>query len=156
MMIKEIKIDKYYWKLHPKVNILGGPNGSGKTWLLEKVYYNFLYNKNIIFIANDSMDYENDLDKDAFKLIPFKNSSGLKRLSLLFKAAKQRPEILLIDDAELHLHVDIQRILLKTLLSFSPKTQFIVTTHGPAIISGWYDNVKEISQILIDSENNGK
>ncbi len=43
--------------------------------------------------------------------------------------------VVLIDEIELHLHPGLQRTVLPTLQSIFPKTQFVVTTHSPQVIS---------------------
>lgn len=43
--------------------------------------------------------------------------------------------VVLIDEIELHLHPGLQRTVLPTLQSVFPKTQFVVTTHSPQVIS---------------------
>ena len=43
--------------------------------------------------------------------------------------------IVLIDEIETHLHVDLQKKVLRFLSNFFPKIQFIVTTHSPFILS---------------------
>jgi predicted ATP-binding protein involved in virulence len=45
------------------------------------------------------------------------------------------PAIVLIDEVELHLHPGWQQTILPTLLKIFPKTQFIVTTHSPQVLS---------------------
>lgn len=43
--------------------------------------------------------------------------------------------IVLIDEIELHLHPEWQRMIIPTLLKTFPQTQFIITTHSPQILS---------------------
>lgn len=43
--------------------------------------------------------------------------------------------IVLIDEVEAHLHVSLQKKILKFLTEFFPNIQFIVTTHSPFVIS---------------------
>lgn len=43
--------------------------------------------------------------------------------------------VVLIDEIETHLHVDLQKKVLPFLAKFFPKTQFIVTTHSPFVLS---------------------
>jgi predicted ATP-binding protein involved in virulence len=47
--------------------------------------------------------------------------------------------IILIDEAELHLHPRWQRILLRRLTKTFPHCQFIITTHSPLLISDYKD-----------------
>lgn len=45
------------------------------------------------------------------------------------------PGIVLIDEPELHLHLDLQYQIMPLLTDLFPKVQFIVATHSPAVIS---------------------
>ena len=45
------------------------------------------------------------------------------------------PGIVLIDEPELHLHIELQYEILPLLTSFFPNIQFIVATHSPAVAS---------------------
>ena len=46
----------------------------------------------------------------------------------------------LIDEIDLHLHVRWQRTVLQQLTTLFPKTQFIITTHSPAVVQAAIDN----------------
>ena len=46
----------------------------------------------------------------------------------------------LIDEVDLHLHVRWQRTVLRQLTTLFPGTQFIVTTHSPAVVQGALDD----------------
>ncbi len=50
------------------------------------------------------------------------------------KAGLETPGIVLIDEIDLHLHPEWQRLIVKQLSTNFPKIQFIVTTHSPIII----------------------
>ena len=45
--------------------------------------------------------------------------------------------VMFIDEPELTLHMDWQRVLLPILLEIAPKTQFIVATHAATIYSSY-------------------
>lgn len=140
---------QFDWKLDPHVNILGGPCGSGKTTILEILRDRFVKEgKTVVYVRDMDLDGE-EIDEDVLKILP-NPSRGQQRLSILYKAIKIKPDVLIIDNPEIWLHVDIQKKLLTNLRSISLDTQIIVATHGPSIIDGWYDRVKEISQILIN------
>jgi hypothetical protein len=47
--------------------------------------------------------------------------------------------IVVIDEIDLHLHVRWQRTVLQQLTELFPKTQFLVTTHSPAVVQGAID-----------------
>ena len=46
-----------------------------------------------------------------------------------------KPGIVLIDEAENHLHLELQRRVLRTLTTLFPNIQFIVTTHSPFVLN---------------------
>lgn len=51
------------------------------------------------------------------------------------EAAKQTPGVVLIDEVDMHLHPEWQQVVLKCLSTAFPKTQLIVTTHSPQVLS---------------------
>jgi predicted ATP-binding protein involved in virulence len=53
---------------------------------------------------------------------------------LLGDAVRQTPGVVLIDELDLHLHPNWQRIVVGKLMEAFPKVQFIGTTHSPFII----------------------
>ena len=67
-----------------------------------------------------------------------KLSSGEKQmLSFLCYNAFYKDTAIFIDEPELSLHVDWQRLLLPTLLDQSTGNQFFIATHSPFIFSGY-------------------
>lgn len=50
--------------------------------------------------------------------------------------AKEIRGIVAIDEIDVHLHTDLQNIILPTLIKIFPKIQFIITTHSPLFILG--------------------
>lgn len=57
------------------------------------------------------------------------------------------PGIVFIDEIETHLHIELQRNIMKMLETFFPNIQFIVTTHSPFILSSMENAV------IFDLEN---
>jgi len=58
--------------------------------------------------------------------------------------------IVLIDEIDVHLHVELQKDILPMLTSFFPNIQFIITTHSPFVLSSLsnaviYDLEKQIN-----------
>jgi predicted ATPase len=53
----------------------------------------------------------------------------------------EQPAIALIDELETHLHIELQKRALPFLTKMFPKTQFIVATHSPFVISSIDDAV---------------
>lgn len=71
--------------------------------------------------------------------------------------AYDMPGIVMIDEIETHLHLELQRNIMRMLTSFFPNIQFIVTTHSPFILNSVgnaiiYDLEKEI--LVKDGLNN--
>lgn len=56
------------------------------------------------------------------------------------------PGIVLIDDAELHLHPQWQRTIIQQLVRTFPQVQFIVSTHSPIIVVG-ASNIAQVVQL---------
>lgn len=77
-------------------------------------------------------------------------STGEKQLLYLLLTVCNTLEestILLLDEADMGMHIDWKKILLRELLKINPNMQIIAATHSPALIDGWYANVREISQL---------
>jgi predicted ATP-binding protein involved in virulence len=66
----------------------------------------------------------------------YRNIVGMAALNpqLLGDATRQTPGVVLIDELDLHLHPNWQRIVVGKLMEAFPKLQFIGTTHSPFII----------------------
>ena len=67
-------------------------------------------------------------------------SSGEKQLVVMLArialhSKNNYPSIFIIDEPELSLHISWQELFVDALLKASPKTQFILATHAPAIVS---------------------
>lgn len=58
--------------------------------------------------------------------------------------------VVLIDEIDLHLHPEWQRVVLPTLSTFLPNIQFIVTTHSPLVVGSL-----EASNLYLLEEENG-
>lgn len=70
----------------------------------------------------------------------FQLSSGEKQIvimiaHLIFYEDLQQPGVFIIDEPELSLHLAWQEIFVESVTQASPKTQFILATHSPAIIA---------------------
>ncbi len=90
----------------------------------------------------------------ATKINYFQLSTGEKQLLyLLLTVCNTLGEstILLLDEADMGMHIDWKQNLLRELLNLNPNMQVIAATHSPSLIDGWYDNVKEISQLYVSS-----
>ena len=60
------------------------------------------------------------------------------------------PGIVLIDEIETHLHVKLQKKIMRLLTTFFPNIQFIVTTHSPFVLTSLDDAV------VFDMETNSQ
>ena len=49
--------------------------------------------------------------------------------------AYEREGIVLVDEIETHLHLELQKVIMKLLTKIFPNIQFIVTTHSPFVLS---------------------
>ena len=99
----------------------------------------------LTFTRND--DKETDI-------MYFRLSTGEKQLLyILLTVCNTMGEatILLLDEADTGLHIDWKKILLREILAINPNMQVIAATHSPSLIDGWYDNVREVSQLYVDS-----
>jgi len=56
--------------------------------------------------------------------------------SINFEAADQIAGIVVIDEADLHLHLSLQHEVLPKLISLFPKIQFIISVHAPLVALG--------------------
>ena len=99
----------------------------------------FLESKKELLIDSQgelSVKFENGKDARIYEL-----SSGEKQIvtmlgHLIFFEEKyyKEPGIFIIDEPELSLHLAWQEIFVNSILEASPKTQFILATHAPAIV----------------------
>ncbi|MDE5870897.1 MAG: ATP-binding protein [Muribaculaceae bacterium] len=106
-----------------------------------------------------TLTFSRNDDRDS-DIMYFRLSTGEKQLLyLLLTVSNTMGEntILLLDEADMGLHIDWKRILLREILTINPNMQIIAATHSPSLIDGWYENVREVSQLYTDSltENKG-
>ncbi len=108
--------------------------------------------------VNDLFQYEGIKVTDTLTLGETQNalsseklSSGEKQmLSFLCYNAFHNDDIIFIDEPELSLHVDWQRLLFPTLLAQKTNNQFIVATHSPFIYSKYSDK-----ELIIGEDRGG-
>lgn len=72
-------------------------------------------------------------------------------IMLMVSNTKQEPYIFFMDEPDLALHVKWKQMLIKRIMDLNPNLQLIVSTHSPSVIEGWYNNVKEISQLEVNN-----
>lgn len=89
---------------------------------------------------------------DDGKRIPlYKLSSGEKQLIYIFLKVllhNQQECIIFMDEPEISLHIDWQKILLSKILELNPKAQLIVASHSPSLImNGWSEHIINVQDI---------
>jgi ABC-type cobalamin/Fe3+-siderophores transport system ATPase subunit len=86
-------------------------------------------------------------------LTPYQLSSGEKQILVILLTVlveDHEPYVLLMDEPEVSLHIEWQKVLIKTIISLNPNVQLILTTHSPAVImDGWTDKITEVGEITI-------
>lgn len=108
----------------------------------------FLESKKELLIDSQgelSVKFTNGKDAKIYEL-----SSGEKQIvtmlgHLIFFEEKynKEPGIFIIDEPELSLHLAWQEIFVNSILEASPKTQFILATHAPAIVGQYSEDLCE-------------
>ena len=82
-----------------------------------------------------SLDQLSDGYKSAISLIAdIAYRMSMLNPQLFDLVLEETPGVVLIDEVDLHLHPAWQHKILRDLLDFFPKVQFIVSTHAPAVI----------------------
>jgi len=106
---------------------------------LEDIASNFLKegNKSLHIAADGEIKVR--LKNKTFANV-FELSSGEKQIiimiaHLIFEEDQKPSGIFIIDEPELSLHIAWQEIFIDSITEASPKTQFILATHSPSIIS---------------------
>ncbi|MBD5243525.1 MAG: ATP-binding protein [Bacteroides sp.] len=115
----------------------------------EKSVKNFMTGYTILDTAKLIFAPESN---DEQKISYYHLSTGEKQLLYLLLTVTNTLEestILLLDEADLGMHLDWKKKLLRELLTINPNMQIIAATHSPSLIEGWYDNVRDISQLII-------
>lgn len=80
-------------------------------------------------------------------------SSGEKQVLLLLlmvSNTQQEPCVFFMDEPDLALHIRWKQMLIKELRAINPNMQIIMSTHSPSVIEGWYDNVREVNQLIVE------
>lgn len=86
-------------------------------------------------------------------LSPYQLSAGEKQILIILLYAlvqDERNSTFFMDEPEISLHVDWQKVLIKKIRELNPNAQIFIATHSPAIImEGWLDKVTEIRDIIV-------
>lgn len=60
---------------------------------------------------------------------------------------------MIIDEIDLHLHIDLQNKVLPELIKLFPKVQFIITTHSPFFLAGLSETFAQEEYLLVNMPN---
>ncbi len=86
-------------------------------------------------------------------LTPYQLSSGEKQMLMILLTVlveDQEPYVLFMDEPEISLHIEWQKMLIRTIIQLNPNVQLILTTHSPAVImDGWTDCITEVGEITV-------
>lgn len=135
MMLEMLKNGDHEINNHP---ILSGYND-----LVEQCFKFFNYTS----FEGTKLIFENS---DGIEIPYTRLSMGQKQLLyILLKVTnmQKKPGILIMDEPDLAMHVEWQKVLLKSLRHLNPNMQLVVCTHAPRMITGWQECVKEVGQL---------
>ena len=96
---------------------------------------------------------ENEIrfDQMGEMLTPYQLSSGEKQILVILLTVlveDRQPTVLFMDEPEISLHIEWQKVLINNIFKLNPDVQIILTTHSPAVImDGWMENVTEVGDI---------
>ncbi|MBR0036368.1 MAG: AAA family ATPase [Bacteroidales bacterium] len=89
-----------------------------------------------------------------------KLSAGEKQILLLLFTLflmEDKPNVILLDEPEISLHVEWQDRLINLMLDINPNCQIIMTTHSPSIFAdGWEDKLVFMSDLITTPETSVK
>lgn len=112
----------------------------GPFTALENMVMSIFHKKGIEMNTITFGDWENAISSD-------KLSAGEKQmLSFLCYNTFSKNKIIFIDEPELSLHPDWQRLLIPTLLKQGNNNQFFIATHSPFIYTKYADKEKVLSE----------
>lgn len=88
----------------------------------------------------------------------FSLSTGEKQLLYILLTVSNtlgESTVLLLDEVDTGLHIDWKKKLLMEILTINPNVQIIAATHSPSLIDGWYDKVREVTQLYVTDKEPG-
>lgn len=109
----------------------------------------------VFYLSDENACQTNNLTKRYVTLDQL--SSGEKQLLLILTTVflqEERPNVLLMDEPEISLHIEWQDRLVSILRELNPNCQLILTTHSPNIFaSGWEDRIVFMEDLITDSKH---
>lgn len=163
--IGEITQGRVELEFNPRMNVLVGANGSGKTLLLKALKAR----ADEIGVSRAFRDFstKGHTDIESFEWLRRHQledllgeigegrkrcwSSGQTRLLafISFLLVHQDKDLILMDTPETGLHPRAQKQFLGIAVKICPKAQFVVATRVPAIIKkGWMDKVVDMTDLV--------
>lgn len=120
-----------------------------KTEFLQLMNELFSSTHKSIFESENGLQFKLN---DETVIPPNELSSGEKQLLILmiFSLAQRELEFITFwDEPEISLHIDWQRMLIRTIRKLNPNGQLIISTHSPSIIyEGWEKMVINMEDLL--------
>ena len=113
---------------------------------------------NMLFCSTNKTIMIDDMNRIIFKkndsIIPLERlSAGEKQILLLLFTLflmEDKPNVLLLDEPEISLHIEWQDKLISMMNELNPNCQIIMTTHSPNIFAdGWEDKLVFISDLVV-------
>lgn len=113
---------------------------------------------NMLFSSTNKTIMIDDMNRIIFKkndtIIPLERlSAGEKQILLLLFTLflmEDKPNVLLLDEPEISLHIEWQDKLVSMMNELNPNCQIIMTTHSPNIFAdGWEDKLVFISDLVV-------
>ena len=137
-----------------KVLIRGNHDLKSMSSGLKKMFQDMVDNlfkdtgKTIIRTANEIR-----FNQIGEQLSPYQLSAGEKQiLAILLTVLVEDNQsyVLFMDEPEISLHFEWQKLLIGLVLQLNPNIQIIMTTHSPAVVmDGWTDRVTDVNDITI-------
>lgn len=109
--------------------------------------------KKIALDENNSIIFE---IRENEHLTPFQLSSGEKQMLIIMLTVillENKRTIVVMDEPEISLHVEWQKVFINTLLELNNNIQLIIATHSPSIVTkGYRNNIIKINNFKVEKE----
>jgi len=138
-------------------------NSEDKFNKIEKIYQaknifirqiNTLFKETGKIFDEENFNFKKDDNINSMEIE--KLSSGEKQIFIILLTVllqDQKQFVLILDEPEISLHIDWQRILIDYILELNPNCQIIIATHSPTIFYKGYDTkMQRISKICTPTD----